>query len=74
MRAADIASADEIFLTGTAAEVVPVCEVDDTMIGDGECGRITRRIQEQFRRIVLGQDMAYRNWLQPVYGVIEVRA
>jgi branched-chain amino acid aminotransferase len=41
---AAIASADEIFLTGTAAEVVPVCQVDNTRIGNGECGRITRQI------------------------------
>jgi branched-chain amino acid aminotransferase len=74
LRAADIASADEVFLTGTAAEIVPVCEVDDNKIGSGECGLITRRIQEQFIRIVSGQDAAYRHWLQPVYRASEVRA
>jgi branched-chain amino acid aminotransferase len=74
LRAADITSADEVFLTGTAAEVVPVCEVDDTRIGNGECGRITRHIQEQFSRIVSGQDAAYRHWLQPVYKASEVPA
>ena len=74
LKAADIASADELFLTGTAAEVVPVCEVDDMRIGDGECGRITRRIQEQFSRIVSGQDAAYRHWLQPVYRASGVSA
>jgi branched-chain amino acid aminotransferase len=74
LRAADITSADEIFLTGTAAEVVPVCEVDDIRVGGGECGRITRHIQEQFSRIVSGQDAAYRHWLQPVYRASEVPA
>jgi branched-chain amino acid aminotransferase len=69
-----IASADEIFLTGTAAEVVPVCEVDNTRIGDGECGRITKQIQEQYRRIVTGREPAYRNWLQRVYRASEVSA
>jgi len=74
LRAADIFSADEVFLTGTAAEVVPVCEVDNIKIGSGECGKITRQIQEQFTRIVSGQDAAYRHWLQPVSRASEVPA
>lgn len=74
LRAADIASADEVFLTGTAAEIVPVCEVDDNKIGDGHCGKITRRIQEQFSRITSGQDAAYRHWLQRVYRASGVPA
>ena len=74
IKAAEIVTASEIFMTGTAAEVVPVCEIDETTIGNGKCGRITRRIQEQFRRIVLGQDPAYRNWLQTVYKANNVSA
>lgn len=74
IKATDIATADELFLTGTAAEVVPVCEVDERKIGNGKCGRISRHIQEQFRRIVTGQDAAYRHWLQPVYKASEVPA
>lgn len=69
-----IASADEIFLTGTAAEVVPVCEVDSTRVGNGECGRITRQIQDKYRRVVTGCEPAYRHWLQRVYRVREVSA
>jgi branched-chain amino acid aminotransferase len=74
LRAEDILSADEVFLTGTAAEVVPVCEVNGQQIGDGACGAITRRVQEQFKRIVTGREAAYRNWLQPVYRVSEASA
>ncbi len=74
IKATDIISANEVFLTGTAAEVVPVCEVDGKQIGTGACGPITRRIQEQFRRIVTGREAAYRHWLQPVYRISEASA
>lgn len=63
----NLKSADEIFLTGTAAEIVPVLEVDENEIGDGHCGVITRRIQEEFRSIVSGRNAAYLSWLQPIH-------
>lgn len=74
LKAADITSADEVFFTGTAAEVVPVCEVDGKKIGDGACGAITMRLQEQYKRVVTGREAAYRNWLHPVYRASEVSA
>jgi branched-chain amino acid aminotransferase len=74
IKATDIIAANEVFLTGTAAEVVPVCEVDGKQIGTGECGAITRRIQEKFRRIVTGHEAAYRHWLHPVYRISEASA
>ena len=40
--------ADEVFLTGTAAELTPVREIDDRKIGDGNAGAITKRLQEAF--------------------------
>lgn len=49
----DIWTADEMFLTGTAAEVIPVVEVDSRMIGDGKPGKETHRILEGFHRIVI---------------------
>ena len=42
---------DEVFLTGTAAEVVPVKEVDGRMIGDGNPGKITLRLMKEFREL-----------------------
>lgn len=63
----NLKSADEVFLTGTAAEIVSVLEVDESKIGDGRCGVITRRIQEVFRSIVSGRNAAYLSWLQPVH-------
>lgn len=58
--------ADEVFLTGTAAEVTPVREVDDRVIGNGTVGPITRRIQERYFDIVKGSDTSHVEWLTRV--------
>lgn len=47
----EIYTADEMFLTGTAAEIVPVVKVDGRVIGDGKPGKLTLRILENFRKI-----------------------
>jgi branched-chain amino acid aminotransferase len=57
--------ADELFMTGTAAEVTPVREVDNRRIGKGEPGPVTKRIQETFFRAVRGEEPRYREWLFP---------
>lgn len=59
--------ADEIFLTGTAAEITPVVEVDNRKIGDGQIGKITRELQEIYFRAVRGMIERYSVWLTPVY-------
>ena len=48
----DLYTADEMFLTGTAAEVVPVTKVDGRVIGDGKPGPVTRQLMEGFHRLV----------------------
>ncbi len=48
----DLYTADEVFLTGTAAEVVPVAEYDKRVIGNGEPGPVTRRLIGDFRKLV----------------------
>ena len=58
--------ADEIFLTGTAAEVTPVRELDDRQVGEGKPGPITQALQADFFKIVRGEDSTYSNWLTPV--------
>ncbi len=58
--------AEEIFLTGTAAEVTPVRELDDRKIGEGKPGPITQSLQEKFFKIVRGEDPAYAKWLTSV--------
>ncbi len=60
--------ADEIFLTGTAAEITPVRSVDRQLIGEGKPGRVTRRIQEAFFAIVRGQAPDRHGWLTYVEG------
>jgi branched-chain amino acid aminotransferase len=59
--------ADEVFLCGTAAELTPVREIDDRKIGIGECGPVTRRLQEAYFEAAKGKDGAskatYPDWL-----------
>lgn len=55
--------ADEIFLTGTAAEVTPVREIDFRKVGRGEAGPITRQVQERFFDVVKGTDKKHDHWL-----------
>lgn len=58
--------ADEAFMTGTAAEVTPVRELDDRQIGSGAPGPITKRVQEVFQAALHGRDPRYRDWLYHV--------
>jgi branched-chain amino acid aminotransferase len=55
--------ADEVFLTGTAAEITPVREIDHRKVGRGEVGPMTRRLQEAFFSIVKGTDSKHDSWL-----------
>ncbi len=58
--------ADEVFLTGTAAEITPVREIDDRTIGTGQPGPITQRLQATFHEAVRGQLQPYQRWITPV--------
>jgi branched-chain amino acid aminotransferase len=58
--------ADEIFLCGTGAQVSPVIEVDRRLIGDGEPGPLTSRLQEMYFDICKGRNPKYREWLTAV--------
>jgi branched-chain amino acid aminotransferase len=55
--------ADEVFMTGTAAEVTPVREVDDRRIAGGTPGPITRKVQEIFGAALHGREPRYQQWL-----------
>jgi branched-chain amino acid aminotransferase len=63
---AELYLADEVFLSGTAAELVPVREIDDHAIGSGEPGPITREIQRVFNDALHGRDPRYAEWLDVV--------
>ena len=58
--------ADELFFSGTAAEVTPIREVDNQKIGNGVRGPITQKIQSRFFEIVRGKDPDFSAWLEPV--------
>ncbi|MBF0104510.1 MAG: branched-chain amino acid transaminase [Deltaproteobacteria bacterium] len=60
----DVYVADEIFLTGTAAEITPVREVDHHEIGTGKPGPITKKVQEIFFDAVRGKISRYKEWLE----------
>ena len=66
--------ADEIFFTGTAAEVTPIRSVDRITIGSGRRGPITERIQKQFFDIVTGKIEDEFGWLMPVTTVTELQS
>lgn len=55
--------ADELFFTGSAAEITPIREVDRRQVGDGEPGPITKRLQMKFQEVVSGTDGRYGSWL-----------
>lgn len=55
--------ADEIFMTGTAAEVTPIREYDDRVIGKGGCGEITERLQSLYFDVVHGRNDKYKHFL-----------
>jgi branched-chain amino acid aminotransferase len=63
---AEMYLADEVFMSGTAAELVPVREVDDHRIGTGEPGEVTRVLQTAFDDAIHGRSERYREWLDVV--------
>jgi len=62
----EVYCADEAFFTGTAAEVTPICELDNRTIGDGMRGPITTRLQALFFDCVSGKNPQYADWLAHV--------
>jgi branched-chain amino acid aminotransferase len=62
----DLYVADEVFLTGTAAEVTPVRELDGRQIGTGVAGPVTRQLQAAFFDVVRGDDSSHAAWLTRV--------
>jgi branched-chain amino acid aminotransferase len=63
--------ADEVFFTGTAAEVTPIRSIDRISIGNGRRGPITERVQKEFFAYIAGEIPDRYNWLTPVYADAE---
>jgi branched-chain amino acid aminotransferase len=66
LRRDDLYTADEAFLTGTAAEVVPIASVDDRVVGAGKPGPITKEVQAMYFQAVRGERPRYEEWLARV--------
>ena len=59
--------ADELFVTGTAAEITPIISVDNHTVGSGQAGEITKKILDHYQKVVISQIPEYREWLTPVW-------
>lgn len=66
IQADDYVSYDEFFISGTGSEVMPVIQIEDTLIGNGKPGPVTRRIQQEFLRMTYGEltgDLSFKEWI-----------
>ena len=59
--------ADEVFLTGTAAEITPVISIDSKEIGNGKAGKITKQISSMYSDITIDKNKKYAHWITAVY-------
>ncbi len=63
----ELYTADECFLTGTAAHITPVAEIDHRKIGNGEIGQITKKLQKIYSDVIRGNNPKYLDWCTAVY-------
>ncbi len=63
----ELTVSDEIFLTGTAAEITPIIAMDGKKIGDGKPGDITKKMMKEYTDIVMNKNQDYSHWLTAVY-------
>ena len=63
----ELYNADECFLTGTAAHVTPVTEIDHRTVGNGEIGPVTDKLRHLYADIIKGNNPKYLGWCTPVY-------
>jgi branched-chain amino acid aminotransferase len=62
---------DELFLTGTAAQVTAVTRVDYRPVGNGKMGPVTTRLYDLFQDVMRGRHPKYMHWLTPVYEKVK---
>ena len=63
----ELYTAEECFLTGTAAHITPVAEIDRRLIGNGGIGEITKKLQKIYCEIIRGNNPKYLSWCTPAY-------
>ncbi|MGH7659636.1 MAG: branched-chain amino acid transaminase [Vulcanimicrobiaceae bacterium] len=64
----ELYTASEVFFTGSAAGVMPVESIDRRSVGDGQIGKLTRKISDVYERATRGKEPKYRDWVTPVYS------
>ena len=64
----ELYSANECFLTGTAAHITPVAEIDGRKIGSGEIGEVTGKLQQIYFDVIRGNNPKYLSWCTPAYN------
>jgi branched-chain amino acid aminotransferase len=64
----ELYNANECFMTGTAAHITPIAEVDNRKVGDGEIGPITRKLQKIYADVIKGNHPKYMDLCSPVFG------
>jgi branched-chain amino acid aminotransferase len=67
----ELYTADEVFMTGTAAHVTPVVELDRRPIGDGKMGPITGRMVKLYFDVITGRNEKYRHWCTPCFSKVK---
>ena len=65
----EIFKADECFMTGTAAHVTPIIEVEGRKVGKGSIGKVTKQLQAMYFDVIQGRNKKYMSWCTPVYDV-----
>ena len=63
----ELLSADEVFLSGTAAEITPIISINHKKIGNGKSGIITKKLMLEYSNIVMNKNKKYSHWLSKVY-------
>jgi branched-chain amino acid aminotransferase len=63
----ELVMSDEIFLTGTAAEITPIISMNGKIIGNGKPGDLTKKMMDEYTDIVMDKNEDYSHWLTPVY-------
>jgi len=63
----ELFSADEVFLSGTAAEITPIISINHKKIGNGKAGIITKKLMLEYSDIVMNKNKKYSHWLTKVY-------
>lgn len=63
----ELCIADEVFLSGTAAEIIPIIRIDQNIIGNGKVGNITNELISDYTDVVMNRNKKYSEWVTPVY-------